>query len=211
MGCADFDHAFRIALGQRIAVAVLRSGQKGKAAAACGVTTEQLNKWINGTVKVPVEALYRLAGFADVNFSWLATGKEDAGYDLDGHASESAQEIGGAETESCHDVSLNLDTARAVIQNPQKHSVDDQRAACVWMMNHGDWLDYERAVALLRVVLRDWDAAEQRRVEARTKHALKWLIIGMLVAAVGLWIGVLAEKTMSRSVQAALAAEWAVP
>lgn len=41
---------------------------------AVGVTPEQLNKWVKGTVKVPVEALRSLSEAANVDFSWLATG-----------------------------------------------------------------------------------------------------------------------------------------
>lgn len=65
---------FRQNLGLRIEQCVKLIGKKSDAAAAAGVSTEQLNKWINGTVKVPVEALATLAKAADSDFSWLATG-----------------------------------------------------------------------------------------------------------------------------------------
>ena len=68
---------FRKNLGQRIAQCVAIIGKKGESAAIAGVTAEQLNKWINGTVKVPVEALRLLAAAADSDFSWLATGDGD--------------------------------------------------------------------------------------------------------------------------------------
>lgn len=67
-------HEFREALGRRIDQVVAKFSTKAAAAAAAGVTLEQLNKWIAGQVKVPVEALYRLAESAPADFAWLATG-----------------------------------------------------------------------------------------------------------------------------------------
>lgn len=66
---------FRANLGARIGYCADLVGKKVDAASVAGVTTEQLNKWIKGTVKVPIEALRRLAITADVDFSWLATGE----------------------------------------------------------------------------------------------------------------------------------------
>ena len=66
---------FRECLGQRIATCVTLIGTKSDAASAAGITAEQLNKWIKGTVKVPVEALHMLALAADVSVVWLATGE----------------------------------------------------------------------------------------------------------------------------------------
>lgn len=65
---------FRQNLGQRIGYCVDLIGKKSISAAAVGVTPEQLNKWVKGTVKVPVEALRTLSEVAHVDFSWLATG-----------------------------------------------------------------------------------------------------------------------------------------
>jgi phage repressor protein C with HTH and peptisase S24 domain len=65
---------FRKNLGARIASCVDKIGKKSDAAAASGISPEQLNKWIAGTVKVPAEALRLLAKVADVDFSWLVTG-----------------------------------------------------------------------------------------------------------------------------------------
>lgn len=65
---------FRQNLGLRIGKCVDLIGKKSDAAAVVGVTTEQLNKWIKGTVKVPVEALRLLSEAANSDFSWLATG-----------------------------------------------------------------------------------------------------------------------------------------
>lgn len=48
---------------------------KSAAADVCGVSTEQLNKWIKGVVKVPVDALYALSLAADADFNWLISGK----------------------------------------------------------------------------------------------------------------------------------------
>lgn len=69
-------YAYREALGKRIADVVGRFSTKAAAAAAAGVTVEQLNKWITGTVKVPAEALYRLtAATTPADLAWLATGE----------------------------------------------------------------------------------------------------------------------------------------
>lgn len=69
--------AYRSSLGERIAYAVDKSKTKSDAANAAGVSSEQLNKWIKGTVKVPAEALRSLAAFTGVDFSWLVTGEGD--------------------------------------------------------------------------------------------------------------------------------------
>lgn len=57
---------------------VARFPTKGEAAAAAGVTVEQLNKWIVGSVKVPADGLKGLAAAANVDFSWLVAGDEAA-------------------------------------------------------------------------------------------------------------------------------------
>ena len=49
---------------------------KSDAASAAGVTTEQFNKWIKGTVKVPAEALLSITKHVDVDFSWLVVGDQ---------------------------------------------------------------------------------------------------------------------------------------
>lgn len=66
---------FRSNLGVRVGYCTDKIGKKSGAATVAGVSAEQLNKWIKGTVKVPVEALRLLAEAADVDFSWLATGE----------------------------------------------------------------------------------------------------------------------------------------
>lgn len=66
--------AFKAELGRRIEHLASRFPTKGEAARVAGVTLVQFNKWIAGTVKVPIEALYALSEEAGVNFSWLATG-----------------------------------------------------------------------------------------------------------------------------------------
>lgn len=75
---------YREALGSRISDSVDKakkndaSKTKTAVADAAGVTAEQLNKWIKGTVKVPVDALRSLASFTDTDFSWLVTGENSA-------------------------------------------------------------------------------------------------------------------------------------
>ena len=66
---------FRAELGQRIASVAAMFPTKTAAAEAAGVTPEQLNRWIGGTVKVPTEALWRLAKGQNVDFIWLASGE----------------------------------------------------------------------------------------------------------------------------------------
>lgn len=67
--------AFRQNLGTRIGYCVGKFSRKQDAAEAAGVSVEQLNKWVKGSVKVPVEGLAQLAAAADVDFSWLSTGE----------------------------------------------------------------------------------------------------------------------------------------
>ncbi|WP_372395153.1 helix-turn-helix transcriptional regulator (plasmid) [Azospirillum sp. HJ39] len=69
--------AFRIALGKRIAEVVSKYATKAAAAETAGVTVEQLNKWIAGTVKVPLEALWRLAEGSNIDLSWLCVGQRN--------------------------------------------------------------------------------------------------------------------------------------
>jgi len=44
------------------------------------------------------------------------------------------------------------ETARKVIERPDIHGRDHLRAACVWLAIHGDWLDVDRAGALMRAL-----------------------------------------------------------
>ncbi|CAD7055259.1 XRE family transcriptional regulator [Pseudorhizobium halotolerans] len=74
--------SFRRELGARIGKIAGRFPTKGEAAAAAGVSVEQLNKWIAGTVKVPADGLKSLANAANVDFSWLVAG-EAASTDVD--------------------------------------------------------------------------------------------------------------------------------
>jgi hypothetical protein len=67
---------FRRTLGERISVAVSKFKTKAAAAQAAGVTDDQLAKWRAGTVKVPVEGLYRLSTESGTDFAWLVTGTE---------------------------------------------------------------------------------------------------------------------------------------
>lgn len=68
---------YRADLGQRLLTAVTRAKSKGDVAQSAGVSTEQLNKWIRGEVKVPAEALRAIAAYTDVGFGWLVTGDGD--------------------------------------------------------------------------------------------------------------------------------------
>lgn len=71
----DSRQRFREELGGRIATTAAKFPTKAAASAAAGVSLEQFNKWIRGTVKVPVDGLKALADAASVDFVWLATGK----------------------------------------------------------------------------------------------------------------------------------------
>ncbi|MCO8146883.1 hypothetical protein NHN26_16895 [Rhodovulum tesquicola] len=62
-------------LGERIAQVVERYDTKSAAARAAGITAEQLNKWIKGTVKVPVDGCRALAEGVGADLSWLITGE----------------------------------------------------------------------------------------------------------------------------------------
>lgn len=64
--------ALRVLVGQRIAHAVDTNFPSRVAAAeALGMTTEGLRKWINGTVKVPLEGIRRLAKVSRTDMAWL--------------------------------------------------------------------------------------------------------------------------------------------
>lgn len=66
---------YRNSLGKRIEEVVEKYDTKTAAAKAAGVSVEQLNKWIKGDVKVPVEALITLSLGADADFNWVVTGE----------------------------------------------------------------------------------------------------------------------------------------
>ena len=74
-GAALETMTFRRNLGARIAYCAEIIGTKSESAARAGVTAEQLNKWISGAVKVPIEAMLPLSKAANVDFSWLTTGE----------------------------------------------------------------------------------------------------------------------------------------
>lgn len=74
MDISDDAGEFRLALGRRIGDVVGKFPTKTAAADAAGITLEQLNKWIAGTVKVPVEGLWRLSRESNTDFSLLCTG-----------------------------------------------------------------------------------------------------------------------------------------
>ncbi len=44
------------------------------------------------------------------------------------------------------------ETARRIIERPDLHGTEHLRAACVWLTIHGDWLDVNRAAALMRAL-----------------------------------------------------------
>lgn len=60
----------------------------------------------------------------------------------------------------------NTETARAVLVRPEDHTETMLRAACIWLRDHGDWIDHGRATHLLRVL----DA--EARMVSRQDH---WL------------------------------------
>jgi len=44
------------------------------------------------------------------------------------------------------------ETARRIIERPDLHGHEHLRAACTWLTIHGDWLDVNRAAALMRTL-----------------------------------------------------------
>lgn len=102
--------------------------------------------------------------------------------------------------------------AQAVIAHPSLYSTEMQRSACVWLMSYGDWLDYERASALLTAILRDWDAKEQARVERKVWRATKWFLVVALAVVLGICLGKAIEKAVGQyNHDVALATDRAVP
>nr|WP_321511189.1 S24 family peptidase [uncultured Celeribacter sp.] len=74
---------YRSALGRRIEQAVSKAKNKGDVAYCAGISTEQLNKWIKGNVKVPADGLRAISMYTNVDFSWLVTGESEANSTLD--------------------------------------------------------------------------------------------------------------------------------
>lgn len=71
----DDVQAYRQELGKRIAEVMAKYNTKSAASEAADVSVEQMNKWIAGAVKVPVDALYRLAAGVGADFCWLCGGE----------------------------------------------------------------------------------------------------------------------------------------
>lgn len=71
----DDVQTYRRELGKRIAIVIGKYKTKSAACEVAEISYEQINKWIAGTVKVPVDALYRLASGVDVDFCWICTGE----------------------------------------------------------------------------------------------------------------------------------------
>lgn len=86
---------YRASLGERLSQAIDKAPTKASAAEAAGVTVEQLNKWVKGSVKVPAEGLRALSAFVDVDFSWLVTGEGEM-------KRPPAQSMGGANRLPAH-------------------------------------------------------------------------------------------------------------
>jgi transcriptional regulator with XRE-family HTH domain len=93
MAESDEQQEYREALGGRIHACVASMSTKAAAAEVAGVTVEQLNKWIKGQVKVPVDALRLLAQASRTDFGWLVTGKRSAAADVVGVGQPSEDEI----------------------------------------------------------------------------------------------------------------------
>lgn len=107
---------------------------------------------------------------------------------------------------------LNSETARAVLARPDLYSLDVQRSACAWLMQNGDWMDYERARHLLAAIMRDGEEVEQARFEAKIWRLVQWFLGVILAVALAFAVGMAAEKAMRQYAHdAAMAAEWAAP
>jgi len=61
------------------------------------------------------------------------------------------------------------ETARRIIERPDLHGHEHLRAACTWLTIHGDWLDVNRAAALMRALDRGESPSHCRRVAPTSK------------------------------------------
>ena len=93
----------------------------------------------------------------------------------------------------------NTETARAVLARPQEYGFAVQRAACLWLRDHGDWLDRERARLVLQVL--DAEARKamlQRGSNARFNGAIRqtltWMVIAIWATLAAFWLLHIGQK-----------------
>ena len=78
----------------------------------------------------------------------------------------------------------NTESARAVLAYPQNYSESILRAACLWLRDHGDWMDQERARHLLRVM--DREKAEMAEFWVREKRTLRLVALFIVGCSIGI-------------------------
>lgn len=69
--------SFPAELGTRLGQVVALFRYKKDAADVCGVTAEQLKRYLRGKNAAPFEVLAKLAAAKNINLNWLATGQGD--------------------------------------------------------------------------------------------------------------------------------------
>lgn len=98
-----------------------------------------------------------------------------------------------------------MDTARDVVARPDNYRDDQLRDACKYLRDHGDWMDHERAIALVRALDRQaalrkaYAAAGAQQAREVREVCIAGLIILIVIAGIAafdvawtrhLWAGV---------------------
>ena len=70
------DNKNKTMIGSRLGKVIESFPSKTTAAKAAGITLQQLNKWIKGEAKIPIEGLMAISNskYSNKNLLWLATG-----------------------------------------------------------------------------------------------------------------------------------------
>jgi hypothetical protein len=93
----------------------------------------------------------------------------------------------------------NTETARAVLARPQDYGFAVQQAACLWLLDHGDWLDRERARILLEVLKAEAELAMLMHETRKQQNnafwgAVKWTGIAIAAALAAWWLLHIGQK-----------------
>jgi hypothetical protein len=87
----------------------------------------------------------------------------------------------------------NTETARAVLARPQDYGFAVQQAACLWLRDHGDWLDRERARLVMQVLKAEACKVMRVHAAARRWHnafwqTAKWTGIAIAATLIAFWL-----------------------
>lgn len=93
----------------------------------------------------------------------------------------------------------NTETARAVLARPQDYGFAVQRAACIWLQTHGDFMDRNAARMVLEVLDAEARKAMLTAGAIRARQNWLWPVLrvfgyGLAAGLVALWLLHIGQK-----------------